>query len=160
MAHVAASRADLPDGYGLPPDSPLLAWPTLEARLERAKHYWLATANPDGTPIMRPIDGLWLDNALYFDGESKTRWRRNLVRNARASVTLQEPESAVILEGEVTRVTPNAVQAPALAAQANAKYDAVQLSAADYLVELCMFKPKMALAWTVLFQDATRFDFG
>ena len=159
MPKPVASRASLPEDYGLAPDSPLLSWPTLEARLMRARHYWLATSGADGTPVMRPIDGMWLDTALYFDGHSDTRWRRNLVANARASVTLEGAQSAVILEGVVTRVTPDTEVAAALAAQANAKYELAGQSAADYEVELCMFKPRQALAWTVLFQDATRFRF-
>ena len=159
MPKPVASRASLPEDYGLAPDSPLLSWPTLEARLMRARHYWLATSGADGIPVMRPIDGMWLDTALYFDGHSDTRWRRNLVANARASVTLEGAQSAVILEGVVTRVTPDTEIAAALAAQANAKYELAGQSAADYEVELCMFKPRQALAWTVLFQDATRFRF-
>ena len=159
MPEPVASRASLPEDYGLAPDSPLLSWPTLEARLMRARHYWLATSGADGIPVMRPIDGMWLDTALYFDGHSDTRWRRNLVANARASVTLEGAQSAVILEGVVTRVTPDTEIAAALAAQANAKYELAGQSPADYEVELCMFKPRQALAWTVLFQDATRFRF-
>ena len=159
MPKPGASRASRPEDYGLAPYSPLLSWPTLEARLMRARHYWLATSGADGIPVMRPIDGMWLDTALYFDGHSDTRWRRNLVANARASVTLEGAQSAVILEGVVTRVTPDTEIAAALAAQANAKYELAGQSPADYEVELCMFKPRQALAWTVLFQDATRFRF-
>ena len=159
MPKSMASRASLPEDYGLAADSPLLSWPTLEARLMRARHYWLATSGADGTPVMRPIDGMWLDTALFFDGHADTRWRRNLVANAQASVTLEGAQSAVILEGVVTRVTPEPGLAAALAAQANAKYELADQSAADYEVELCMFKPRQALAWTVLFQDATRFRF-
>ncbi len=150
----------MPDAYGLPPNSPLLAWSTVEARLARARHYWLATASIDGAPIMRPVDGMWVDAALYFDGDPATRWRRNLAVNERASVTLQEADSAVILEGAVSRVTPDAHLASSLAAQANAKYEAAAQSAADYGVEICRFKPHSALAWTLLFQDATRFRFS
>lgn len=149
-----------PTPMAYPPNSPLLAWSTVEARLVRARHYWLATASIDGAPIMRPVDGMWVDAALYFDGDPATRWRRNLAVNERASVTLQEADSAVILEGAVSRVTPDAHLASALAAQANAKYEAAAQSVADYDVEICRFKPHSALAWTLLFQDATRFRFS
>ena len=159
MAEVVASRMQLPEDYGLPATSPLLAWSTLEARLTRAKHYWLATTDGSGLPVVRPIDGMWVDNALYFDGHADTRWRRNLAANAQASLTLEEAESAVILEGAVTRFTPDAELAAVLAAQANAKYEWANLAAEAYLEEICLFKPRKALAWTVLFQDATRFRF-
>ena len=140
MPKVVAERARLPETYGLPPNSPLLAWSTVEARLERARHYWLAVGGGSDVPIVRPIDGLWVQSALYFDGDPDTRWRRSLAARPEASVTLETAESAVILEGAVSRTTPETDLATALAAQANAKYESVELTAADYEVEICVFK--------------------
>ena len=156
-----AVRARLPADYGLPDDSPLLAWAAVNERLAEAPHYWLSTADARGTPIARPIDGMWVDAALYFGGHPDTRWRRNLAANPRASVALEDAERAVILEGSVTTVTPDAGLAAKLYAQARAKYEfAANQTVDEYRGETRVFRPRRALAWTLLYQDATRFDFS
>ena len=155
----SASRATLAADYGLPPNSPLLPWAGVDERIAKAKHYWLSTANAHGTPIARPIDGMWLDCALYFGGDPGNRWRRNLAANPQACVTLEEAECAVILEGTVALATPDAALADRLAEQANEKYQMNQ-TGAIYMAETCVFTPTKALAWTLLYKDATRYRFG
>ena len=104
MAAPIASRIRLPADYGLSQDSPLLAWSVVNERMLPALHYWISTADAHGTPIARPIDGMWLDTALYFAGHRDVRWRRNLKANPQACVTLEDAECPVILEGSVAEV--------------------------------------------------------
>ena len=70
-ADPAVRRARLPDGYGLPEDSPTLSWESVESRFKDSLHYWISTADADGNPLSRPIDGVWVDGALYFSGHDR-----------------------------------------------------------------------------------------
>ncbi|HXQ54333.1 MAG TPA: pyridoxamine 5'-phosphate oxidase, partial [Actinomycetes bacterium] len=57
----AAGRPNMP-GYGLAPadgDDGLLPWSWAARRLERARHYWVATSRPDGSPHLAAVWGLW-----------------------------------------------------------------------------------------------------
>ncbi len=159
-ATPAASRAILPADYGLPEDSPLLSWDEVAARVEKALHYWLSTASAKGVPIARPIDGMWVSNALYFGGDERSRWMRNLKANPNVCLTLEDAEGAVIMEGTVTMMTPDSALAAALAANAEEKYEWAVPGAEQYEAETCMFRPRKVLAWTLLYRDATRFRFA
>lgn len=153
-------RARLPAGYGLPPDSPRLPWADVDRRLRDARHYWVGTVGGDGAPTVRPVDGIWLDCALYFGGDPAARWRRNLTAGPRASAHLEDAERAVIVEGEVETVRLDGALAGRLAEAANAKYGLGQ-SAADYEgQESVVLRPRVVFAWTTLYRDATRFAFG
>jgi|SRR5918994_288790 nitroimidazol reductase NimA-like FMN-containing flavoprotein (pyridoxamine 5'-phosphate oxidase superfamily) len=160
MAYPTAHRAHLPAGYGLPPDSPRLDWAEVDARLRDAPHYWIGTVGTDGVPTVRPIDGMWLDGALFFGSDPASRWRRNLAVNPRAAVHLEDAERAVIVEGDVTAIRLQYHLAARLAEAANVKYGLGQ-SVRDYEgQESCMLRPRVVFAWTTLYRDATRFTFG
>lgn len=154
-----ASRARLPKDYGLPPDSELLPWSYVEERLTAAMHYWIATVSPDGTPHVRPIDGMWLDGKLYYGGSERSRWVRNIAKNPSISVHLEDAESAVILEGEVTMARPNHELAVRLTDASNAKYHFGQTPELYENAEVGAFSPHVAHAWKTLYKDATRFEF-
>jgi len=159
MGDPVAARAHLPAGYGLPADSPTLPWATVDERLREAMHYWIATVGADGAATVRPIDGMWLDNALWFGGDPASRWRRNLDVDPRASIHLEDAERAVIVEGEVHTTRPDHDLAVRLVEASNAKY-AMGQTIADYEgEELLTLRPRLVLAWTLLYQDATRFTF-
>ena len=159
MNDPAVARARLPPGYGLPPDSAQLSWSEVDVRLRDAPHYWMGTVGDDGLAVVRPIDGMWMDNALYFGGDRASRWRRNLDVNPKASVHLEDAERAVIVEGEVGTMRPDSELAVRLSEASNAKYDFGQ-TPADYEGEqLCELRPRLVLAWNVLYKDATRFTF-
>ena len=160
-ADPIASRANLPADYGLPEDSPLLSWNEVSDQVRKALHYWLSTASADGVPIARPIDGMWVANALYFGGGQNVRWMRNLRTNPNACLTLEDAESVVILEGAVATIKPDAALAATLKSQAAEKYEwAASQNVEEYEAETCVFRPRKALAWTLLFRDATRFRFA
>ena len=158
MDKPVVSRAHLPAIYGAPQDSPLLEWPSVVQRLTDALHYWVSTADPSGAPISRPVDGNWLQDALYFGGDPKSRWRRNLAVNLKAAVTLENAESPIILEGRVETVMPNQELASRLAERSQAKYG--WGSVEWFRQETCMFRPSQALTWSGVFEHATKFSFG
>jgi hypothetical protein len=78
MSDPSVARADLPVGYGLPVDSVQLSWTDVNERLRTAVHYWICIVGVDDVPIVRPIDGIWLEHSLYFGGDPGSRWWRNL----------------------------------------------------------------------------------
>jgi nitroimidazol reductase NimA-like FMN-containing flavoprotein (pyridoxamine 5'-phosphate oxidase superfamily) len=86
-------------------------WAKARARLEtpeRDRTYWLATVGPDGRPHVRPILGLWLDDAFYFVAGETTRKVKNLHANPRCVLTassLALPALDVIVEGDASKVT-------------------------------------------------------
>jgi hypothetical protein len=146
----------LPSGYGSP--HRLLDWASVEQRLIDSLHYWLATARRDGRPHVVPVDGMWLDGGCYFGGDPDSVHIRNLRRDGRAAVHLDDGESAVIVEGSAEWVTPSKALAQRLATAAKAKYGYPQ-SASSYLPGVWRLQPAKVLAWNTLYVDATRFLF-
>jgi Pyridoxamine 5'-phosphate oxidase len=151
-----AEQMTLPSSYGSPHQ--LLDWPSVERRLVASLHYWLATVRRDGTPHVVPIDGMWLDGSCYFGGDEATVHIRNLRRLGRATLHLEDGESAVIVEGDAEWVTPSKAAAQRLAAAAKTNYGYTQ-SAASYQEGVWRLQPVKVLAWTTLYVDATRFRF-
>lgn len=86
-------------------------WATASARLEtpeKDRTYWLATVRPDGRPHIRPILGLWLDDAFYFITGETTRKAKNLQANPQCVLTassLALPALDVIIKGDAVKVT-------------------------------------------------------
>ncbi len=155
MAPIS-EQMPLPSTYGSP--NKLLEWGSVEQRLIESPHYWLATICHDGRPHVVPVDGMWLDGGCYFGGDPATVHIRNLRRDGRATLHLEDGESAVIVEGTAEWVTPSQTVARRLAAAAESKYGYPQ-SAAEYLTGVWRLQPAKVLAWTQLYADATRFRF-
>ena len=151
-----AEQLPLPSSYGSP--DKLLDWTSVEQRLIDSLHYWLATVRRDGQPHVVPVDGMWVDGGCYFGGDPATVHIRNLRRDGRAALHLEDGESAVIVEGIAEWVTPSQTVARRLAAMAKSKYGYPQ-SAAEYLTGVWRLQPAKVLAWTRLYVDATRFRF-
>ena len=154
-----ASRPRFGPEYGVPTsEEGLLPWSHVRERMEGAQHYWISTVGPGGAPHPRPIDGMWLDDRLYFGGSPQSRWWRNLATNASASIHLEDAESAVILDGSVRILRPDRALAERLVSASNAKY-ALGQKLDDYEgAEVAEFSPHRAFAWTVLYRDATRWQ--
>jgi PPOX class probable F420-dependent enzyme len=104
---------NLADLYQLP----LLDWGRIEGRLGQGmtqapgtggpdRHTcWLATINPDGSPHVTGIGGLWTDGAFWFETGERTRKGRNLARDPRCSLSVATREFDVVVEGEARQVT-------------------------------------------------------
>jgi hypothetical protein len=151
-----AEQLGLPSSYGSP--NRILDWTSVEQRLVDSLHYWLATVRRDGSPHVVPVDGMWLDGACYFGGDPATVHIRNLRRDGRATLHLEDGDSAVIVEGVAEWVTPSKSVAQQLVAAAKAKYGYSD-SAASYQAGAWRLQPAKVLAWTTLYVDATRFSF-
>lgn len=152
-----AEQLSLPASYGHP--GRLVPWAWARARLEQARHYWLATTRADGRPHVVPVDGLWHDDACLIGGDAATVHMRNLARDPRAVVHLEDAQSAVIVEGAAQQWTPSPDEAARLVEASRDKYGyAPPVSA--YLAGVWCVRAHIVLAWSALPEDATRFRFG
>lgn len=119
----ARDRPDLPRGYISRSAKGLLTWADAERVLRFGRFYWIATTDADGRPHLVQQWGAWADDAYWFEGSERTRWARNLVRDARLGFGTQLGSRAVMAEGDVdvVRGIPRPL-AERLAAQYAGKY--------------------------------------
>jgi len=104
---------NLADLYRLP----LLEWTDVAARLEMGvsqapgtggpnRHTcWLATINPDGSPHVTGIGGLWADGAFWFETGANTRKGRNVARDPRCTLSVAVNDFDLVVEGDAHQVT-------------------------------------------------------
>jgi general stress protein 26 len=150
---------DAPPEYGFSQRAEeRIAWASVLDRLERSRIYWLATGRPDGRPHVAPLWGIWLDNVLYFEGGSTTRWARNLAQNPNASINLESGIDAVILEGHGAAVPLAPSLRDRLIAAWAAKYG--QYGPDAQSEEIFLFVPRTARAWSESLEDGTRWTFA
>jgi hypothetical protein len=138
-----------------------LPWSWATERLAPAPVYWLTTVRPDLSPHVRPVDGTWVDNALFVGGSRDAGWIRNLAKDGRVSVHLPDVRGVVILEGEARQVVPDAGLAERLAA-ASRKYEALYgATPASSVVgkPVWAIRPDRAMGWERFPNDATRWRF-
>ena len=102
-------------------DAPL-TWTTLAARLAPERSYWLGTTRPDGSPHAAPVWGVVVDEVVYLYSETATVKARNLQRDPRLVLHLEDGEDVLIVNGTADEVTDPDVLAPVFAAF-GAKYD-------------------------------------
>jgi hypothetical protein len=125
MAGPVSDRPAMP-GYGvLPADqgSGLLPWSEAERRLTVSHDYWCATIGRGGRPHVMPVWGVWLDGRLWFSSGLRSRKARNLAADPRCTMTTDDAQNPVVLEGVAARVTDRDGIARFLDAM-NARYDA------------------------------------
>jgi hypothetical protein len=125
MAGPVSDRPDMP-GYGvLPADqgSGLLPWSEAERRLTVSHDFWCATIGRGGRPHVMPVWGVWLDGRLCFSSGLRSRKARNLAADPRCTMTTDDAQNPVVLEGVAERVTDRDGIARFLDAM-NARYDA------------------------------------
>jgi hypothetical protein len=151
-----AEPIDLPEAYGKATTT--MAWAAVQARLEQAPRYWLVTTRRDGRAHVVPVDGLWLDHAWWFGGSPDTLHQRNLERDQRVVMHLEDTMAAVILEGTVRRVVPSPELAGRLRAASVAKYG-YGPPPGSYEAGVWALRPERARAWSAFPTDVTRFRF-
>jgi PPOX class probable F420-dependent enzyme len=147
VADPVASRPSFPSGYGIHADEDgLVPWSDAEAKLERARNYWVGTTRPDGSPHAMPVWGLWLEGALFFSSGSTSRKSRNLAVDPRIVVHLESGDDVVVIEGFAQRVTDDD-ELRRVAALYSAKYDFAfdPTGPGDYPV--FRVRPRRAYAW-------------
>src|SRR5687767_13388936 len=116
-----ATRPHIP-GYGVPKARKgMLGWDEVAAAFGRSPRYWIATTDEDGSPHVIQQWGAFIDGSLYFEGGSHTRWARNLAREPRVAVSVETEGLAIMVEGSVERLTPDAELAKAIIAAYRAK---------------------------------------
>ena len=101
MTQPAAARPYMP-GYGIlsaGQGSGLLPWSWAAERLTTSRHYWLATAWPDGRPHVMPVWGVWDGASLWSSSGGRSRKVRNLRADPRCVVTTENPMQPVVVEG-------------------------------------------------------------
>jgi hypothetical protein len=160
VAGVQVDRPQLPAGYGVPKNKQgLLPWSHVTERMTTAMHYWICTVSPNGRPHATPVDGLWLDDRLYFGGSPQTRRNRNLAQNPATCVHLESGDDVVILHGDAHLCTPDRSLALRLAEASAQKYGYAPKPEDYEAGGVHLFRPRMVLAWANLMKDATRWHF-
>src|SRR4029453_15262476 len=95
---MKASRPLMPSAYGVPNDRKgVLPWSHASKKMSEALHYWVCTVYSQGRPHATPVDGLWLDDALYFGGSPETRRHRNIKGNREICVPLERAADVIIV---------------------------------------------------------------
>jgi nitroimidazol reductase NimA-like FMN-containing flavoprotein (pyridoxamine 5'-phosphate oxidase superfamily) len=154
----AAEKLVMPEGYGTTTST--LTWESVRARLEEAKQYWVAINRPNGSPHVVPVDGLWVDDILYYGGSPSTLHVRAALAHPHVTIHLPDPWKVVVVQGRVRVTEPSPELAQRLADLANAKYSeyGMTFEASSY-AEPFAFRPHRAIAWSSFPADATRFTF-
>ncbi len=123
---MSGPRADRPamPGYGVlgaGEGTGLLPWSWAEERLRVSRYYWVSTVRPDGRPHASPVWGLWHDGRLWFTCGGRSRKARNLAADPRCSVTTDDAENPVIVDG-VAEITRDPAAIARFVEAGNAKY--------------------------------------
>ena len=119
-----ADRPHMP-GYGITgPEAGtgLLPWSWAVERLTGSHDYWLATVGPEGHPHVMPVWGVWLDGGVWFSSGLRSRKARNLAAQPACTLTTDDAQQPVVVEGDAERVT-DLDRVRAFAAAVDAKYD-------------------------------------
>jgi pyridoxine/pyridoxamine 5'-phosphate oxidase len=153
-SNAARSRPAFDPGYGISNDDEgMLDWGWAEERLSASRNYWIVTTGSDGEPSAAPVWGVWVDGAVHFGTNPRSRKGQNLARDPRVVIHLESGDEVVILHGrvEVAEVEDSVLDAY------EAKYEYRPPSKS-----LFRLRPTRALAWleTDFPETATRFDFS
>lgn len=108
----SASRPFAP-GYGIvgPKDGKgLIPWTWVNRKLTHCHTFWLATVYAgQSRPHVMPLWGVWLDDAFFFSTGKGSRKGQNLAANSSCSVTNDDGEEAVVVEGKAKPIEDKAL---------------------------------------------------
>ena len=162
MKPAKITRPKFPPGYV---DNPIseVSWDHVARQLTEARNYWLCSVRPDGRPHCVPRWAVFVDGKIYYDGSPETRHARNIAENPHVSLHLESGTEAVILDG---KSEPAGVPSADLAQRLSEAYK-VKYAEHGYAPEpnqwdeggLYVFIPRQCLAWTVFFENPTKFVF-
>ena len=149
------SRPHIPE-YGIPESvEGTLPWSHIEARLEKARNYWIGTVGPASRPHAVPIWGVWVEGTLYFGGGPQTRWSRNLAANPAVAVHLESGDDVVILEGVVERINDSTdPRVTGIDDAYEAKYNL------RHGLPFWVLRPRVVFAWNKFPDNTTRWRFS
>jgi len=156
------TRPKFPKGYVDKPVS-YVTWGWVAEQLTESKNYWLSSVRPNHRPHVVPRWGVFMDNKFYYDGSPETRHAQNIIANPNVSLHLESGDQAIILEG-VSKPSgkPEREFANRLAAEYRRKYTQHGYSPEPTQWDeggLYVFTPRQCLAWTVFFENPTKFTF-
>jgi hypothetical protein len=160
MTSPKITRPSFPKGYV---DNPIseVSWEYVEQRLRESRNYWLCSVRPNGRPHVVPRWGVYMDGRFYYDGSPETRHARNLVENPHVSLHLESGSEVVIMEGASQPAgKPEPEFAVRLAEAYRAKYANEGYSPEPTQWDeggLFVFTPRQCIAWTVFFENPTKF---
>jgi nitroimidazol reductase NimA-like FMN-containing flavoprotein (pyridoxamine 5'-phosphate oxidase superfamily) len=103
-------QADRPfaPGYGIvgaDQGKGLLRWAWVAKKMNHCRTFWLATIHAArARPHVMPVWGVWHDDAFFFSTGRKSRKGQNLAANPTCTVTNDDGEEAVVVEGLVAEV--------------------------------------------------------
>lgn len=158
----SASRPHSPDPtYGIPKSAKgLLPWAHVVERMTAAKCYWVSSVDAAHRPHATPVDGVWINEALYFGGSPTTQRSRNLRANPAACVHLENGYDVVILHGEVREETLDHALSVRLSEDTLKKYG-YSPKPEDYAkMPVQVFRPRVVFAWKQFPKDVTRWQFA
>ena len=165
MSSRERDRPDMPEGYGVEQADRFVPWEDIDRRLRDSHHYWIATTRAGGRPHVVPRWGVWLDGALWYDGSPETVHVRNLDRDPRCALHLEDGQEAVIMEGRSVASDPiEGDLGASLAAEYARKYGSDYSPAPDAWSDeiaggMRTLRPEKVLAWTEFPKDLTRYRF-
>lgn len=160
LSSQVISRPKIPAEYGIPKNNKgLLSWSHITERMTQAMHYWICTVGSDYRPHITPVDGLWLEDTLYFGGSPKTRRNRDLLANPAVSVHLDSSEDVVILHGNAYLQTPDHAIAVQLVSASKQKYGYAPNPEEYKKSGIHVFRPRTVFAWKQFPTDVTRWQF-
>jgi hypothetical protein len=143
-------RPDSPgEDYGTPREGgTMVDWSFVLELLGEARSYWLCSVSADGRPHAAPVWGALVDDDLYLETSPQTKKARNIARNPKVSVHVEEGDHAVIVEGEAVPARPLPVVGRSLAAEFTRKYAGYEPGAGDWDGGgLYRLLPEKVLAW-------------
>ena len=157
---VVIGRPYMPREYGLPKDKKgLLHWSYVAERMSEAMRYWICTVTPDHRPHATPVDGLWLEDKLYFGGSPESRWQRNLGSNPAMQVHLESATELLILRGEAKPLNaPAKGLTVSLSKASKEKYGYAPAPEQYAKAGIFVFQAQVVLAWKQFPKDATRWQ--
>ena len=162
FAPPIVDRPAIPAAYGTGKASEHVPWAHVEERLTADRVYWIATVGPTGRPSVRPIDGVYLDGALYVGGSPETRWIGDLSGNPNVAVHLASVDDVVIVEGEAERLeTMDRDLAERLAVASNAKFPDYRQTPEVYMTRGAIaIHLRKVVTWSDITRNPTRFRFA
>jgi len=123
-------KADRPfaPGYGIvgaEDGKGLLPWTWVARKMNSCRTFWLATIYAGHRrPHVMPVWGVWVDDAFFFSTGRSSRKGQNLATNPACTVTNDDGEEAVIVEGSAAQVNePETLKRVAAAYQRKYKMD-------------------------------------
>ena len=134
-----ASRPFAP-GYGIvgaKEGKGLLPWTWVAGKMSACRTFWLTTIHAGGQrPHVMPVWGVWLEDAFFFSTGRKSRKGQNLAANPACTITNDDGEEAVIVEGLATEVQkPMELERIAVAYQKKYKMDPRSMSEPIFRVD-------------------------